>query len=296
MLEHNFGGDWTRSKLVCLEKYLRAYTTLMRGNPRATYFKTTYVDAFAGSGSIGVGSAEDGDHDHLLPESDMELQGFLKGSARVALEVEPPFDRYVFVETSHDRVEKLELLRQEYSDRRRHITIVNADANEYLRSWCCTNDWRTNRAVVFLDPYGMQVEWKSVETIAKTQAIDLWVLFPLGVGINRVLTRKEQPPSEWGNRLTRSFGTEEWRKEFYREETVQTLFGSESHSFKNTDFAGIGTFFLKQLSSIFVGVAPNPLTLRNSRGNPLYLLCFAVGNPKGAPTAVKIAKEILGKM
>jgi hypothetical protein len=28
-------------------------------------------------------------------------------------------------------------------------------------------------------------------------------------------------------------------------------------------------------------------------GVPIYLLCFAAGNPKGAPTAVKIAKDIL---
>jgi hypothetical protein len=33
--------------------------------------------------------------------------------------------------------------------------------------------------------------------------------------------------------------------------------------------------------------------LRNSRNNPLYLLCFASGNPRGAKTAVKIAQDIL---
>ena len=39
----------------------------------------------------------------------------------------------------------------------------------------------------------------------------------------------------------------------------------------------------------------NPLRLRNSKNVPLYLLCFAVGNPKGAPTAVNIAEDILLK-
>jgi len=43
----------------------------------------------------------------------------------------------------------------------------------------------------------------------------------------------------------------------------------------------------------FAGVAENPLLLRNSKNNPLYLLCFASGNPRGAKTAIKIAQDIL---
>jgi hypothetical protein len=50
---------------------------------------------------------------------------------------------------------------------------------------------------------------------------------------------------------------------------------------------------LDRLKTIFAQVAPNPLQLVNSRDIPIYLLCFAAGNPKGAATAVKIAKDIL---
>ncbi len=35
------------------------------------------------------------------------------------------------------------------------------------------------------------------------------------------------------------------------------------------------------------------ILLTNVRNNPIYLLCFAAGNPKGAPTALKIADHIL---
>jgi hypothetical protein len=50
---------------------------------------------------------------------------------------------------------------------------------------------------------------------------------------------------------------------------------------------------LKRLNTAFAHVAPNPLVLSNFKGVPIYLLCFAAGNPKGGPTAVKIAKDIL---
>ena len=48
--EHKFGGKWTVEKLERIRKYLRAYTTIFKGNERARHLRTTYVDAFAGSG------------------------------------------------------------------------------------------------------------------------------------------------------------------------------------------------------------------------------------------------------
>ena len=54
---------------------------------------------------------------------------------------------------------------------------------------------------LFLDPYGMQVEWETIRSIASTQAIDLWVLFPLGMGMSRVLVKSGQIPDSWRQRV-----------------------------------------------------------------------------------------------
>jgi len=139
----------------------------------------------------------------------------------------------------------------------------------------------------------MQVDWTTVEALARTRAVDLWLLFPLGVAVNRLLTRSEPPPSEWADALTRIFGTPTWRDEFYPRQETQTLFGPEVTQQKEADFDRIGRFFVARLKTIFAKVAENPLPLRNSTNTPLYLLCFAAGNPKGATTAVKIAQDIL---
>ena len=45
--EEAFGGEWTRSKLECLRKYLAAYAKIMNKNKQ---FRVAYVDAFPGSG------------------------------------------------------------------------------------------------------------------------------------------------------------------------------------------------------------------------------------------------------
>jgi len=55
----------------------------------------------------------------------------------------------------------------------------------------------------------------------------------------------------------------------------------------------ISDFFIERLKSIFTDAISTPEPLYNSMRNPLYLLCFAVGNERGAPTAIKIAQSIL---
>ncbi|MDW8215658.1 MAG: hypothetical protein RMJ55_19065, partial [Roseiflexaceae bacterium] len=99
----------------------------------------------------------------------------------------------------------------------------------------------------------------------------------------------------WADALTRILGTEAWKNAFYAQKKQQTLFGEEECYEKEADFELIGRFFVDRLKTVFHVVAENPLPLRNSRNNPLYLLCFASGNPKGSKTAVKIAQHILSK-
>jgi len=47
------------------------------------------------------------------------------------------------------------------------------------------------------------------------------------------------------------------------------------------------------MKGIFAGVAEEPGVLRNSANNPLYLLCFAVGNERGKDIALRIAQHLL---
>jgi len=177
------------------------------------------------------------------------------------------------------------------------ISVRAADANTFLQQWCRETDWDKNRAVVFLDPYGMQVDWSTIEAIAATRAIVLWILFPLGQAVNRLLTKSGIPASRQGQRLTRYFGTEDWKEAFYEEPSDQpSMFdalGEETGFVKRTNFDAIGRFFVERLEQVIVGVSKNPLPLRNSKGVPLFLLCFAASNPKGAKPALKIANHLL---
>ena len=156
MSSHQFGGRWTEDKLERLGKYLVAYTTIFKGNERAAFLRTTFVDAFAGTGTYTATknintSVQVGD---LYDE---EATSFQKGSAQIAIEVEPSFDQFLFVEKKAAHVQELEKLRQRFPHKANRIHIVQGDANTVLQDGCNQTDWRKNRAVVFLDPYGMAV-------------------------------------------------------------------------------------------------------------------------------------------
>lgn len=294
MITHQFGGTWTQEKLERVRSYLVEYTKIFTRNPSAQFYSTIYVDALAGTG-YRTDSRTAKYQDSLFPElNEADAQEFLKGSTRIALEVEPSFDRFVFVEKMEDRVEDLRVLRSQFPEKAGKIEILQGDCNQQLKKWCNETDWKTHRSVVFLDPYGMQISWDLIETLARTCAIDLWILFPLGMAVNRMLTKGVRPPEGWASTLTRLFGSDDWREEFYRTQIVDDLFGDQhTIEVKDADFKKIGTYFVQRLRSVFADVVDNPLPLRNSKNVPLFLLCFAAGNAKGAPIAKRIASHIL---
>lgn len=289
--EHLFGGEWTTRKLEVLAKYLQGYTTALKNTP----FHKLYIDAFAGTGYRDVRRDNDEDvpQNTLFPDmAGPEPQSFLDGSARLALQTAPRFDQYVFIERSPERCVHLERLKSEFPALNNLVDIQQGNANIKIQE-LCAKDWRSTRAVLFLDPYGMQVEWKTIEAIAQTKAIDLWLLFPLGIGVNRLLPKSGDVPHSWRHRLNLLLGTTNWYDEFYTVETTPTLFGDDRERVVKATMETIGRYFTNRLKSIFAGVAEEPGVLRNSANNPLYLLCFAVGNERGKDIALRIAQHLL---
>ena len=286
-----FGGDWTQEKLALLRKYLAAYATIMRKRQ----YRFAYIDAFAGTGYRET-KGTIAETACMFPDlAGKEPQGFLDGSARIALQIDPPFDKYIFIEATGKRCQELGKLREEFPEKAARIESIQADCNAWLQERCLRYSWKSNRAALFLDPFGMQVEWATMEAIAKTQAIDVLILFPVGVAVNRLLRKDGEIEDRGRAALDRLFGTSDWYQEFYRERTAPGLFGLTKKTHKVGNFESITHFYVERLKTIFAkdGVAEKPRPLCNSKGNPLFHLCFATGNPAAAKTAVKIANHIL---
>jgi three-Cys-motif partner protein len=287
-----FGGGWTQRKLDVLKKYLQAYTKIFKGNPRARFYSISYVDAFAGTGTLRRPAL--GGLAKFLPELQESEKEFRKGSVRRALEVEPPFDNYVFIEKDVKKCKELEAISVDFPGR--NVEIVNEDANGALLKWCRNLDPKRQRAVVFLDPFGASVKWEVIAALGRTQAVDLWVLFPYSA-INRMLVRNRRPPKAWADRLTSVFGTSEWEGRFYSTTAFRSLLDSQrvESVHKSADHRAITDFFVERLGREFVAVS-NPFPMHNSNGSLLFLLFFAAANERSAKTGLKIANDIIGKL
>ena len=291
---NQFGGTWTQNKLQILREYLEGYTTALKQQR----FTLVYVDAFAGTGYVDIGL-----HDHpqeaplLVADIDADTAGILKGSTRLALEVDDrPFDQFVFVEHNPAYAAELHRLRSEFPNR--DIHILTADANVFLPDWCESQNrrlgvpWSRQRAVIFLDPFATEVDWQTVRSIADTKSVDLWILFPLSA-LTRILPTERQPDEDWASVLDRVFGDTEWRHSFYRTHTQPTLFGEDHVLTVRSDQQAIVDAYLAKLRTVFEAVAPMPRWFSNSRNSPQFALMFAASNPAGAPIAVRIADHLL---
>ena len=295
---HVFGGDWTTQKLHVLSRYLASYTTALKNKPTPeSPFRKAFIDAFAGTGyrSYSRNSLEWSGQEDLFPDlAAADPQKLLDGSARLALGINPRFDKYIFVEKNASRCQQLQRLKEEFPSLADAIDVRLGDANMEIQR-ICDKEWSSHRAVLFLDPYGMQVEWKTIEAVAETRAIDLWLLFPLGIGVNRLLTKSGKIPDAWRQRLTALLGTEDWYDEFYKVEADTDLLGDVNERVIKASMDVIGQYFVARLRTAFAAVADQPGVLRNSSNNPLYLLCFAVGsdNHRAQSIALRIATHLL---
>ena len=301
MKKAQFGGDWTEEKLECVRKYLSAYTTIMSKQP----FRFAYIDGFAGTGyrirkpikKSSQPTSKKSSQSMMFPEmceSEVqkvsEVEEILDGSPRVALEVEPPFHKYIFVEKNKARFSELQQLEVNFP--KANIEFVQDEANAYLQKLCSSNWLRSKRrAVLFLDPYGMAVKWETIKAIANTKAIDLWLLFPSGIAVNRLLRKDGQIDEGIRETFDQFLGALDWFNQFYEVSEKLPLFKNDLQKVANLD--SIEQYFIERLKSVFTKVAENPLRLCNSKNSQMYSLCFAAGNPKGASTAVKIAQYIL---
>jgi three-Cys-motif partner protein len=273
-------GPWAKEKLDALRQYLEFYTLVLK-NQRHWLQGTIFIDAFAGPGlsRVRTKAKQVAAPDLLavgavLDEQEIE---YLKGSPRQALEIANPFDSYIFIDRNPDNAAELRALAKVYAGQRA-IEVQEHDANSALRSILARNiDWRHHRAVVFLDPFGMQVPWGTIDSLARTGAIEVIINFPLGMAIQRLLTRSGEIPEGWRISLDSFSGSSEWRDLAYEER--EDLFGV-----KRSKVADSGLRLLEwyrgRLKKSFGHVSTARL-IKNTRGNPLYYLIWAGPNKKG---------------
>lgn len=276
---HGFGGNWTLIKLDALARYLEAFNTALQFRPKPTSrFQRIYIDAFAGTGecSVKMGS----------------IEFRREGSATRALNVTPAFDHYVLIDLNTRHAEALQSLAGQYPEK--SIRILTGDGNSEVSEVLKTIDWKSSRAVMFLDPYGMAVKWETLTQIASTQAIDVWYLFPLSAVCRQAAHHLDRVEPYKVHKLNELFGTDQWIEAFYKEDTQEDLFATiPTGGLRRTATQEeILRYTKDRLNTIFPVVLP-PLILPD-QGAPYFALFFLSSNPSAK--AIALTKKIAGHL
>ena len=291
-----WGGQWTEEKLDAFEKYVNVYLTIMNVFRDKYNWKLIYFDGFAGSGSRNDDEAQPVSElmlnlfkDEYIDEEELNTY---KGAAERVLEIEQNgFDQYVFVDKNKNSSEQLEN-RLKPIAKGKNLVFKPSDANEQIKTLArAMHQTKKLASLVLLDPFGMQVDWNSIEMLKDTRT-DLWILIPTGVIVNRLLDRKGELTHI--DKLKSFFGKDEvfLRNYFYTKSQEQTFFGEVEKIMKvEKPIQKIAELYIQQLKDIFKYVTPEPLVLYNSRNMPIFHFACASNNQ----TAIRIANEIISK-
>ncbi|MFO0310087.1 MAG: three-Cys-motif partner protein TcmP [Pseudanabaena sp.] len=268
-------GRWSEEKLDLLAQYLEAYSVIMNKQKQTWLRDYYYIDAFSGS---------------VRPRAKDE-ERYINGSPIRALQTEPKFDGYWFVDVNPQRVERVEKLREDFPNQ--IIQTYQGNCNDILCNEIIPKIPYSSkkRAFVFLDPYGLQVDWKTVRELADTKTCDIFVNFSI-MAVTRLLPRDQKPDPEFVKQIDQVMGNTEWITQIYRESpaTQLSLFSNLAEptlSREKIDPDWLARLYTEQLSSLFPHVS-RPVLIRNSTNSVLYALCLASHNPN----AIKITNDI----
>lgn len=85
------------------------------------------------------------------------------------------------------------------------------------------------RAVVFLDPYGMSVRWDTLRFLAETSRADIWYLFPLHATLRQLSHDHAALDPSKRAALNEVFGTSGWETRFYEHQPAPTDLSTSLH-------------------------------------------------------------------
>ena len=247
-------GYWSEIKLEIIEKYAREYSKILT-NQKKPELHHVYIDAFAGSGK------------HISRTTGESV----RGSPQIALDIDPPFREYFFIDIDGHKVAELNRIVAS----RPEAHVLHGDCNSLLITEVFPSvryeDYR--RGLCLLDPYGLDLKWKVVQTAGRMKSIDMFLNFPvMDINRNVLWTNPEGVDEADVSRMDDFWGDGSWNKAAYR--LTPNLFG-EVVGIKE-DNRAFALAFGKRLNEVagFKYVS-HPLPMRNSKGATVYYLFFA---------------------
>lgn len=272
-VEYDEIGIWSEVKLAIVREYAAAYSKIMEAWRRDKIGKLRwlYIDAYAGPGY------------HLSRTTGETVEG----SPLIALNTDPPFHEYHFIDTEPARAKQLRELAGERQDVHTYTEDCNLVLLRDVFPRARYSDYR--RAVCLLDPYNINLTWDVIEAAGHSKSIEIFVNFMI-MDINRNALRRNPSKSVKSkvDQMTRLWGDDSWLDAGY--DQVPTLFDEDMPvKVSNERFAE--AFRQRLIKKAGFKHVPNPMPMRTKTNAVIYYLYFASQND----AALNIVTDIFKK-
>lgn len=250
-------GWWTEQKLDVLADYLTAFT---RASAKAK--ATVYLDLFAGQAE-NVSRSRD---EHPI-----------RGSARRALDTQPPFTVLQFFELASRAGSLDRALKAEYPGR--DFRVVPGDCNATIgRALAELADLNWAPTFAFLDQQSTEVQWPTLEQLARHKRADkpkteVWLLCASGMLPRGLRIRADAIDSSVAERVSGMFGTDIW---------IEALRATRAGRLTGAEFRAELTNLMRWRLEHDLGYATTLVfKVTNTSGNRIFDMIFATDHPVG---------------
>ena len=253
-------GEWVKEKLFYVKRYIDAFEVAMRGKK---WRKRIFIDLFSGPGKCIV----------------RDTNECILGSPLLALQTQYPFTDYYFVDMNAQNIESLKTRSKAskvpgdctnffVGDANQHVNEIVSDIERFDKKFVqgllpCLN-------LAFLDPEGLELEWKTVETLAIMKRMDLIIHYSQN-GLTRNLDRYYASQEE--TVIDRFFGERSWREIYKKVSEKREMIGIHRAliDYYKSKLSDLGYAVIKDSEEII----REPLIRNTKRNAPLYRLIFA---------------------
>jgi len=243
----------TRYKLHAIGRYIQQFTTALKD----TFSERNYIDLLSGPGKCLVrGTNEE-----------------IFGSPLLALTTRYPFSHYYFGDIDRNHLVALRK-RSEWLATSSTKQFFEGDCNQTVVRILQHIDAQKSANLAVIDGFGVECHWATIKALASCRRMDLIILFPQGMAINRNLKQwaaLEESP------LDLFFGTSRWR-EIYEKECGQIR--RCVRPFLDLYRQQLRTLGYRKEDSVYEYDDPL-IRSRGGHGQKLYYLIFASRHPLG---------------
>jgi three-Cys-motif partner protein len=272
-------GKWVKEKLFYVKKYIDVFEIAMRNK---SWRRRIYIDLFSGPGKCKIRRSED----------------YILGSPLLAIQTQHPFTDYFFVDLKQNNIDALQERCKASPISKEALHFLVGDANikvDEIAQQISDIDAKFITGLLpclnlaFLDPEGLELDWTTVETLARMKRMDLIIHYSQ-FGLTRNFETFYNSPNE--NRADRFFGSKEWRKIYADSlERGEIAIHRSLMDFYKSRLRELGYVVIKDNVEDVNQNVREPLIRHSTKNAPLYRLLFASKHPLGNKLWEEVTKK-----